>query len=112
MLARKYSLKSTDINLIKSKGRTISSDNFVLLYHKRFDENPPRFAFIVSTKVSKNASLRNRAKRAMSEGARRAVFNLKPGLDFVFIAKPSIIKKYTKDVMSEVDTFLLKKFSK
>jgi len=108
MLARKYSLKTkADFDLVKSYGKTIRSDSFTLKYYLRKDQDPPRFGFIVSTKVHKNASLRNRAKRSLSEGVRRTVFSLKPGLNFVFIAKSTITKKYTKDVMSEVDTVLM-----
>ena len=109
MLARKYSLKTkSDFDLVKLQGVKHASDTFTLVSFNRKDQEHPRFGFIVSTKVSKNASLRNRAKRSLSEGVRRAVFSLKPGYDFVFLAKPNIIKKYTSDVMKEVDEAFIK----
>lgn len=103
-LARKFTIKKThEFALVKSKGKKMSSESFTLAYLKRGDQDPPRFGFIISTKVSKHASLRNRAKRALSEATRRNLSYLKNGYDCVFLAKPTIVKKYTSDLMHEVD---------
>lgn len=109
MLARKFMLKDrSDFDLIKKKGKSLNSESFILRYY--YDKNAPvsKFGFIVTTKVSKKASLRNKAKRALSEGVRRSIFAVKKGYLCLIIAKPVIIKKYTPEIMKEIDETLKK----
>jgi ribonuclease P protein component len=109
MLARKYTLKShADFQRVKKEGKPVSSESFTLLVHYRHDKEPSRFGFVISAKVAKEASLRNRAKRALSEGVRVSSYNLKSGYDCLFLAKSIIVKKYTQDLMQEV-AYALKK---
>lgn len=109
MLARKYRLnEDQDIECVKRDGKTLKSVSFVIKYLKRSDKEPARTAFIISKSVSGNSSLRNRAKRAMSEAVRQTLYSLKNGYDIVFIAYPPIIKQYTSDLMAEVNGALLK----
>ena len=109
MLARKFTLKSrTDFAKVKKEGKPVPSDSYTLLVCYRGDREPSRFGFIISTQVSKKASLRNRAKRALSEGVRFVSFNIKPGYDCLFLGKSIIVKKYTQDLMTEV-AYTLKK---
>lgn len=107
-LARKHSLKNQDFAVIKTKGRLFQSSSFAISYLKKPGQTTPRFGFIISTKISPHASLRNRVKRALSEGVRRSLFQIKPHYDYVFLAKPSIIKKYTADLMNEVTDALVR----
>ncbi|OGM10852.1 ribonuclease P protein component [Candidatus Woesebacteria bacterium RBG_16_34_12] len=73
---------------------------------KRGDEKPTRFAFVISKKVNKNASQRNRIKRAMRESVRQSLTHTVKGYDLVFLAKKNIIKKLTEEIMRELNTFL------
>lgn len=107
-LARKYSLKAKDFDLIKSKGRLFQSTSFAISYLKKPGQTDPHFGFVISTKISPHASLRNRVKRALSEGVRSSLFQIKPHYDYVFLAKPIIIKKYTTDLMNEVSDALFR----
>lgn len=111
MLPRDNRLKKAhDIELVKKKGKFFDSKNFKLLVLKRKENlsSPTRFAFIISTKVSKNASLRNKSTRALREGLRRHLYHLKNDYDCVFIGKKSIITAYTADLIKEVDAILEK----
>ena len=69
---------------------------------ERGDEAPPRFGFIVSTKVSKEAVQRNRIKRAMGEAVRFELMHIKKGFDVIFLAKQISTKKSTDEIMREV----------
>jgi len=45
-----------------------------------------RFGFVVSQKISKKATLRNKIKRRIREAVRKALPNIKPGFDGVWVA--------------------------
>lgn len=109
MLPQDNRLKKTaEIELVKKDGKFFDSQNFKLLILDRKDDNPPRFAFVVSTFVSKNAVDRNKATRGFRQGVRQNLYVMKNGFDAVFIAKPGILKVYTEDLMKEVKQSLLK----
>ena len=107
MLARKNRLiGSKDFKRVEKEGTVYQSQNFGLAFFNRNDDDPTRFGFIVSTKIAKDAVDRNRFKRAMSESVRMSGVELKPGFDGVFLAKMSIIKSPTADIMKEVKNAL------
>ena len=103
MLARDYSLKGKkNFEKVEKEGKMIQSDSFGIAYLKRDDEEFSHFGIIVSTKVSKLSVQRNRIKRAISESIRYSLSELKPAFDVVFLAKLSIVKKPTDEIMREV----------
>lgn len=103
MLAKKFKITgSKDFARVQSEGKIYQSSSFGIAYFERKDEEPSRFGFIVSTKISKDAVDRNRAKRAMSEAVRINSVDLCNGYDVVFLAKPSILRLSTADIMKEV----------
>ncbi len=109
MLPRQNRLKGVkNFKEVQKKGKVINSNSFGLAYLKREDENPSRFGFIISTKISKLATLRNRARRALGEKIRQSTRNIKDGYDCIFLAKPPILKTYTQDLMKEVEVVLTK----
>ncbi len=75
-----------------------------------------RFGFIISTKISKKAVVRNRIKRIIAEVIRTRLNEIKRGLDVVFLIKPSVVKitkleleKETYEIISkniQIDTSL------
>jgi len=103
MLAKKFKLTGVkDFDRIQREGKVYQSINFGIAYIKRENEGPSRFGFIVSTKIAKDAVDRNRFKRAMSEAVRIASIDLVEGFDAVFLAKVSIARVSTSDIMKEV----------
>ncbi len=109
MLSKQNRLTSEkDFNVIKEKGSVVQSDSFAIAFLKRGDEYPSRFGFIVSTKIDKRATIRNRAKRALREGVRHELTFIQNGYDCVILAKPIIVKKYTDELMREVHEILKK----
>ena len=109
MLAKKFKLTGAkDYAKVQAEGKVFQSDNFGIAFVERGDEDPSRFGFIVSTKIAKEAVDRNRIKRAMSEAVRIDSINLVKGYDVVFLAKTSITRNSTTDIMKEV-RFALRK---
>jgi ribonuclease P protein component len=103
MLAKKFRLKGVkNFARIQKEGKVFQSTNFGIAYIRRGDENPSRFGFIVSTKIAKDAVDRNKFRRAMSEAVRIASINLINGFDAVFLAKTSIARVPTAEIMKEV----------
>jgi len=109
MLARKYHLRNkSDFDALKASGKKLSSESFTVIYKDNPKSEVPRFGFIISKKISNHASVRNKSKRALSEGARRSTSVLNRNIDCLFLAKPIIVKKYTNELMKEVEQALIK----
>ena len=103
MLARKNRLSgSRDFKRVEKEGTVYQSQTFGLAMFDRKDTEPSRYGFVISTKIAKDSVDRNRFKRAMSESVRTSGTDLKPGFDVVFLAKTSIVKSPTADIMKEV----------
>lgn len=109
MLAKSFSLsgKKEFDNVLKN-GTFIQSNSFGFVYLNRNDEHVSRFGFIVSTKVAKEAVLRNRVKRALSETIRFSMSKIKKGYNVVFLAKGQSTKTPTDELMKETENVLLK----
>jgi len=103
MLARQYRLtKNEDFDKVKREGKPFQSKFFQLLVLNRGDNDQSRFGFVVSNKISKNATARNKIKRALREGARQSLTYLKPGYDCVLLVRNSAERAYTDEMMKEV----------
>ncbi len=103
MLARKNRLTGEkDFKSVQEKGKLFQSANFGLAFLERGDNGPPRFGFVVSTKISKEATDRNTLRRHMSETVRLMTGEVRDGLDVVFLAKTSIIRVPASEIVKEV----------
>ena len=106
MLAREYRIKKKElIEEVKNKGTVLQSENFGVAKLKQNENSKPRFAFVISTKISKLAVSRNRINRALHEGVRRVLKEVPKTFDYVFLAKKSIAKKTTEEIIKEVEKF-------
>ncbi len=103
MLSRKNRLTGVkNFARVQAEGKVLQSKNFGVAVVDRKDEAPSRFAFVVSTKIAKEAVDRNRIKRIIGEAVRLSIFNVRDGYDIVFLAKPSITRIPTTEIMKEV----------
>lgn len=109
MLASQYRLKKkSSFYEVEEEGDIYQSDSFGLAYLDKKDDNNTLFGFVVSTKISKNAVVRNKIKRSFHEAVRMNYSYVKPGYYVVFLAKQSAAKKSTSDLMAEVKDALEK----
>lgn len=108
--------KRKDIERVFEKGKRFKED-FLILKITKNALSQTRFGFIVSKKVSKKATLRNKIKRKLREIVSKKGKKLKkgrrpsatrPGMDIVLIALPGL---ETKDFW-EIDETLNKLFKK
>lgn len=89
MLKKSQRLKKKDIeNFFKNRFKSFKLGGILLRVAKN-DEKIPRFAFMVSSSIKKNAVARNLTRRRMSEIARSILPKISNGLDFVFSLKLS-----------------------
>ncbi len=93
MLPSKNRLKKK-INFarIEIDGSMYQSKSFGMGVFNRDDKDPSRFGFIISTKISKKAVIRNRIKRIMAEVIRKNLVNIKNGYDVLFLIKHQAVK--------------------
>lgn len=92
MLPRQNRLvRKSDFEKIKEKGAKFQSNLFGLLVFPN-EEEFSRFGFVISTKLSKRAVKRNRAKRTLRERVRLLLPNIKPGFDVVFLGKKALLE--------------------
>ncbi len=109
MLASRYRLKGKEeIDKVKEKGKLYQFSNFGFLILKRKDKEDSKFAFVVSTKVSKQAVQRNRVKRVLSETVRYEMSILKKGYDCVFLLKKSSARTSSEELVTETKKVLKK----
>jgi ribonuclease P protein component len=100
--------KKEDFNIVKERGNLIHSTSFAFVYLAKDAELPSRFGFVVSTKISKKAVARNRAKRLLREAVRINMDKIVKGYDCVFLAKHLILDKQNTEIVAEVKTVLKK----
>lgn len=103
MLARSNRLPSYEISKVMRDGKRVNFSGITLIYKKREMDSglsaqagsaagmTTRVAFIVSTKVDKRATVRNRMRRIMSESVRHELPAMTHGIDGVFIGSKSLI---------------------
>jgi ribonuclease P protein component len=95
-----------DFEKVKKEGTLYQSDNFGVSVLDRGDDGYTRFGIIVSNKISKLSTQRNRIKRAFRDGLRYNLNRIKKGYDVVFLAKPSLERMIVDDIMKEIDAFI------
>ena len=98
MLARISTIKKAqDFQMLFKEAKSFKNQLFVLKL-LRNGSGKNRFAFIVSQKVSKKATARNKVRRRLAEAVRAEFENMESGLDIVLIALPGIEKKEFADI--------------
>lgn len=104
MLAKKHRLIGRSIlEEVKKEGALYQADSFGILVRKRKEDKPSKFAFIVSTKISKIAVVRNKAKRRLREAVKQNIDKVAKGYDVVFLTKKTTLERSSKEITSEVE---------
>ncbi len=108
MLSSRYRLqKKKDIDRVFRKGKSFREDSLVLKTTKN-DLGFSRFGFVVSQKVAKKASVRNKIKRRLREVVRLKIKQLGVEADNLFIALRGIEGRNFKGIDESVDALFKK----
>lgn len=89
----------------KRRGLNLSTPNLIFKFFLGTQKRP-RCAFIVSNKVDKRATVRNRIKRQMREIMREQLKFIKCPAEMLIMAQPRIAKAEFKDIKQEILTLL------
>lgn len=108
MLPRQHRLtKEKDFNKTFKSGKSCFGKVLGIKSFKNSLEHS-RFGFVVSNKVAKKATVRNKVKRQLRDIVHKELKNVKAGYDFLIIALPSIIKTDYPVIEKEVKNCLKK----
>ena len=89
------------------KGGKAVRGNFLFAKYLKNDLGFPRFAFIVSSKVSKKAVVRNRIRRVLSDISRTRLKEIGP-VDAILIADKRIIEAPREKIEQDLESILRK----
>lgn len=106
MFAKKFSIPKKEFTPIKNEGKLVQSKSFGALVRKREKIGNPRFAVIISTKVMRLSTHRNRIRRSFRDVLRRNWKKISDGIDIVFLVKPGIEKLPVTEIMKEIQLFI------
>lgn len=107
MFAKKNRLaKTNDIRLVYARGRAFFSPSFTLKFIRKM-EGGSRFTVVVSTKVSKKATVRNAVKRHLREVFKTHLHALKVG-DYILTVKPGAVKMQLLSLRAELEQLIMK----
>ena len=84
--------KEKDFNRVFRDGKKIKEDALFFQWAPN-NLKISRFGFIVSKKISKKATMRNKIKRQLRELIRKRIAVLQKGIDGVFVTRPGLEKK-------------------
>lgn len=107
MLPSLNRLPSPETRKVLREGRRISLPEFQLVYRKKTSE-PSRFTVIVSTKIAKRATQRNRLKRLIRESLQHILPDLKSNLDGVVIVRKNFSESTQVEIQEKVKSLLEK----
>lgn len=99
MLPQDLRLPSVDIASLLRRGKRIHEGSVDFIYRKT--DKGKRFAFIVSTRVDKRATARNRVKRLLREAVAAHLPHLQDGVDGIFVVRGKTPDAYStmKDLL-------------
>ena len=99
--------KKKDFEIIFKKAKSFRNNLFIL----KVIENGlaiNRVGFVVSSKISKKAVVRNKVRRRFAEILKNKINNIEKGIDLVFIALPGIEKKDFSEVKDAINDALVR----
>ena len=108
MLPSPYKFAKEDFGKVETGGKVFQFGDFGVSLLDRKDNENSRFGFIVSNKISRDSTDRNRIKRALREAIRQSLWQTKRGANVLFLAKTTITKRSTEEIMRQVREALAK----
>ncbi len=91
--------KKRDFEDVFKKGKAVKG-SFLFIKYRRNEFGSPRFGFVVSTKVARNAVERNKIRRILSEAVRGIIDNL-GSHDVIVFATNKITAARKDDVVKD-----------
>ena len=108
MLPRQNRIKKEkDFEIIFKKGK-VFKNNFLVLRFVNNNLKTNRLAIVISQKVSKKATERNKIRRRISVIVENIINGLKDGLDLVFLVLPQANNKSYLEIKSAVEDIIKK----
>jgi len=99
--------RKKDFEIIFKNSKSVKNNLFIFKI-ARNNLGLNRFGFMVSQKVSKKATVRNKIKRRLAEAIRPEMKNIKIGTDLVLIALHGVDKKEFSEIKEAAITLLKK----
>lgn len=107
MLQKKFRLtKKSDFQKVLKEGKKVSGRCYVLSVLTDPSLEFSKIGVIVSNKISKKATERNRIKRLLREAVRKGFHNIKKKSLLVFIAKGAVLGVSGEEIAKEVKYLL------
>ena len=98
--------KKADFENVRQSGKYIATSKLFTVSYTKTEKEAPRFGFIVSKKISLKAHIRNKIKRMLREIIHENLTNIKPGQDFVIVAKPGIVGTSRDKIKAELENVI------
>ncbi|MBI2045940.1 MAG: ribonuclease P protein component [Parcubacteria group bacterium] len=108
MLAKKQKISRMLFKNILSRKKSVSSPLLSVLFSKKDEMFPSRFAFVVSKKVAAKATERNKLKRRGYAFLQRNKKTIKPSFVAAFLLKKGAEKLSPAGFHAEIETLLKK----
>jgi len=99
--------KKKDFETIFKNSKSVKNNLFILKMAKN-NLGINRFGFVVSQKISKKATVRNKVRRRLAEVVKTEIKNIKTGIDFILITLPGIEKKEFSEIKESLKNTLIK----
>ena len=112
MLASEFHIKKQgEISRAMRMGHKVHRMWYTACLYYRGDFEVPRFAFVISNKISKLATSRNRIRRIFNDTLRYNLKNIPKGIDIVFLAKPELASQMSESVQKDIEEFVTQTFA-
>lgn len=99
--------KEKDFKIVWKNGKSYISRCIIIKIRKN-SRNISRFGVIVSNKISKKSTKRNRLKRQIREIIRLKIKQIKPGFDCIVLARQGILDRKYQEIDAEIIKILQK----
>jgi ribonuclease P protein component len=99
--------KKSDFETVFKLGKRIKGEKLFLVYNSN-NKKINRYGIVVSSKVSRKATERNRLKRQINESLRKFFEDIKIGYDVIFVAQNNLKGETYEKINFELVVVLIK----